>query len=292
MMNNNRFHNLTPALICWTLLCIIIISACILRLGLVDVPLQRDEGEYAYAGQLILNGIVPYKEVHNMKLPGIYAAYACILKVFGETHQGIHFALIIINIITGFFIFLMARRLLDRTAALSAVSIFLLLSTGRYIQGIYANSEHFVILFATIGIYLLIANQERKHLRFFLPGLILGIAFIMKQHGAVFLLFGSVYIVFLYLAVYKNGWKEMIKQLVFFIIGGVSPYLVVCCIFFVTGAFNDFWFCLSISSDCLRGPISRPKASIYLFSLINKKLHLNSFCKIFPLLVVSSVSKI
>lgn len=241
-MDNNRFHNLTPVLVCWTLLSILIISAVILRLGLVDVPLQRDEGEYAYAGQLILNGTLPYKEVHNMKLPGIYAAYACILKVFGETHQGIHFALIIINGITGFFIFLMARNLLDRTAALSAVSIFLILSAGRYIQGIYANAEHFVILFATIGLYLLIINRERKRLRFFLSGLILGIAFIMKQHGAVFLLFGSVYIVFLYLAVYKNGWKEMVKQLVFFIIGGVCPYLVVCCIFFAAGAFDDFWF--------------------------------------------------
>jgi len=33
-------------------------------------------GEYAYAGQLILQGVPPYKEAYNMKLPGTYAAYA------------------------------------------------------------------------------------------------------------------------------------------------------------------------------------------------------------------------
>ena len=30
------------------------------RLRLLAFPLERDEGEYAYAGQLILQGIPPY----------------------------------------------------------------------------------------------------------------------------------------------------------------------------------------------------------------------------------------
>lgn len=37
-------------------------------------PLERDEGEYAYAGQLMLQGIPPYQLAYNMKLPGTYAA--------------------------------------------------------------------------------------------------------------------------------------------------------------------------------------------------------------------------
>ena len=58
------------------------------RYRLLDVPLERDEGEYAYAGQLILQGIPPYGEIYNMKLPGIYAAYAVILKIFGQNRKG------------------------------------------------------------------------------------------------------------------------------------------------------------------------------------------------------------
>jgi hypothetical protein len=38
--------------------------------------LERDEGEYAYAGQLMLQGIPPYQLAYTMKLPGPFAAYA------------------------------------------------------------------------------------------------------------------------------------------------------------------------------------------------------------------------
>ena len=40
------------------------------RPRLVDVPLERDEGEYAYTGQLILEGIPPYQLAYNMKFRG------------------------------------------------------------------------------------------------------------------------------------------------------------------------------------------------------------------------------
>ena len=55
------------------------------RVRLRDMPIERDEGEYAYAGQLILQGVPPYKEAYNMKLPGTYAAYAAIMAVFGTS---------------------------------------------------------------------------------------------------------------------------------------------------------------------------------------------------------------
>ena len=34
-----------------------------IRIRLLGIPLERDEGEYAYAGQLILQGVPPYKLV-------------------------------------------------------------------------------------------------------------------------------------------------------------------------------------------------------------------------------------
>jgi hypothetical protein len=49
-----------------------VVGAAALRLRLLDVPLDRDEGEYAYIGQLLLQGIPPYAQAYNFKLPGIY----------------------------------------------------------------------------------------------------------------------------------------------------------------------------------------------------------------------------
>ena len=56
-----------------------------IRLRLSSMPLERDEGEYAYFGQLMLDGVPPYQAAYNMKWPGTYASYAAIMAVFGQT---------------------------------------------------------------------------------------------------------------------------------------------------------------------------------------------------------------
>ena len=68
----------------WLLLSLVLIFVSIVRYRLFDFPLERDEGEYAYMGQLLLQGIPPYKLAYNMKLPGTYGMYALIMKLFGE----------------------------------------------------------------------------------------------------------------------------------------------------------------------------------------------------------------
>src|SRR4030065_551155 len=88
---------------------IVVVFIIIIRFRLLDVPLERDEGEYAYAGQLILEGVPPYSLVYNMKMPGIYAAYALILAVFGQTCAGIHFGLLLVNAATILLVFLLTK---------------------------------------------------------------------------------------------------------------------------------------------------------------------------------------
>lgn len=87
----------------------IILFTGAIRVRLLDVPLERDEGEYAYAGQLILDGIPPYAQAYNMKMPGIYAGYALILAIFGQTLTGIHLGLLVINTATIFLVFLLGK---------------------------------------------------------------------------------------------------------------------------------------------------------------------------------------
>src|SRR6185369_332573 len=79
--------------VAWILLAAGLALAFAVRVRLRDLPLERDEGEYAYAGQLILEGTPPYVEVSNMKLPGTYYAYAVLLAIFGRSPAGIHVGL-------------------------------------------------------------------------------------------------------------------------------------------------------------------------------------------------------
>src|SRR5205814_795791 len=92
-------------------LAFILCAAAFVRLRLLDFPLERDEGEYAYAGQLILQGIPPYKLAYNMKLPGTYAAYAVIMALLGETIRGIHIGLLLINSASILLVLLLGKRL-------------------------------------------------------------------------------------------------------------------------------------------------------------------------------------
>jgi hypothetical protein len=43
----------------WALILIVLLTGG-MRFRLLDVPLERDEGEYAYGGQLILQGLPSY----------------------------------------------------------------------------------------------------------------------------------------------------------------------------------------------------------------------------------------
>src|SRR5262245_3429072 len=89
-----------------------LLCTCWVRWWVRDVAAERDEGEYEYAGQLILQGIPPYQLAYNMKFPGTYYAYSLILAAFGETPRGIHLGLLVVNVGTALLVFLLTRRLL------------------------------------------------------------------------------------------------------------------------------------------------------------------------------------
>src|SRR5437867_3485524 len=105
----------------WILTALIMVGAAALRLPLLDVPLDRDEGEYAYVARLLLDRIPPFADAHNMKMPGIYAVYSVLLTVFGSTHTAIHLGLLFANALSIALVFLLGRRLMDATAGAAAM---------------------------------------------------------------------------------------------------------------------------------------------------------------------------
>src|SRR5262249_61562409 len=124
-----------------------------------DFPRERDEGKYAYAGQLILQGIPPYQLAYNMKLPGTYAAYAAIMAVFGETPAGIHAGLIVVNSGSIFLLFLIVRRLFDPLAAVIAGASFGVFTIRPLVLGLAAHATHFVTLFARLATRVLLVGR-------------------------------------------------------------------------------------------------------------------------------------
>jgi hypothetical protein len=226
----------------WGMLLIVLLTM-VIRYRLIGVPFERDEGEYAYGGQLILQGILPYQQIYSMKLPGIYAAYAGLMTVFGQTHLGIHLGLMFINAATIVFVFLLAKQLYDSIVGLVAAATFAILSLLPSVQGIFANAEHLVILFSVSGLWILVkALDEDRSWLIIISGLVLGTGFLMKQHGVAFIFCGGFYILIQQIRFHRANGKHVFIKAGLFTLGAVIPYGIICVVFFIYGTLEQFWF--------------------------------------------------
>lgn len=226
----------------YALLLLIIVFFGFIRYRLRAMPLERDEGEYAYGGQLILQGFPLYDLVYTVKLPGTHAAYAVLLALFGQSQSRIHVGLIFVNAATTLLIFLLSTRWFGHFAGLVAAATYALLSTGSSVTGFAAHATHFVVLFALAGACLLLkaVESDTKWL-LFCSGLLFGIAFLMKQPGICFLLWAIVHLVWTKLK-REVPWNRLAPQIAPILLGGMLPFALTCLLIWRSGAFQRFWF--------------------------------------------------
>jgi len=214
-----------------------------IRWRLRDMPLERDEGEYAYAGQLLLQGIPPYQLAYNMKLPGTYVAYAAILAMFGQTSRGIHLGLLVVNAVSIMLLYVVAARLFGALAGTLAGAVYALLSTHQSVLGFAAHATHFVVLAVLVGLVLLLHGVEtNRTVFFFWSGLAFGIAVLMKQPGILLGVFAFVYLVIQCWPKNDRAWAPWAKKTGAFLLAGVLPFALTCALLYGAGVFQNFWF--------------------------------------------------
>jgi hypothetical protein len=223
-------------------LLLVMVFFAFVRVRLRNIPLERDEGEFAYVGQLMLQGIPPYKIACNMKLPGTYAAYAAMMAVFGETTSGIRIGLMLVNVGATVLVFLLAKYLYGPLAGAIAGITYSFLSCRPAVLGVYAHATHFVVLAALAGILLLLHAVERGRTGlFFGSGICFGLAFLMKQPGILFGFFAASY------WLWKEWrrpfpWRKVARRGGALFGGMALPFGLTCLLLFRAGVFPNFWF--------------------------------------------------
>ncbi|MBI3585576.1 MAG: glycosyltransferase family 39 protein [Ignavibacteriales bacterium] len=222
---------------------VIVISIVLLRLRLLDVPLERDEGEYAYMGQLILQGTPPYQAAYNMKFPGIYFLYATVMAIFGQTPVAIHAGLLIATIASVLLLYLLGKNIHDEWVGVIAAASYAILSVSYHIEGLWANAEHFVLPFALAGLLLVRKAQGADNPKMlFLSGLAFGLAALTKQHGAFYALFGFTYLAYQLYQQNNLGRRRILKTFLMFISGVGLPLFIAVLYLYHTGVFDKFFF--------------------------------------------------
>lgn len=206
------------------------------------MPLERDEGEYAYGGQLILQGFPLYDHLYTVKLPGTHAAYAVMLALLGQSQGRIHVGLIFVNAATALLVFFLCTRWFGNLAAIVAAASYSLLSTASSVDGFAAHATHFVILFALAGVLVLLrgVDSDKKWL-FFSSGLLFGIACLMKQPAICFLLWAIAYLVWRKLK-RSLPLNSLAAQIGAVLLGGILPFALTCHLVWHSGTFQKFWF--------------------------------------------------
>jgi hypothetical protein len=105
-------------------LCAVLAATAAVRWHLLDVPLERDEGEYGYMAQLINQGVPPYVAAYNMKLPGTYGIYAVFLRAFGDDAEAIRIGLLLTNAASIVLLYVLARPRTGEAGGVAAAAAF------------------------------------------------------------------------------------------------------------------------------------------------------------------------
>jgi hypothetical protein len=106
-----------------------------------------------------------------------------------------------------------------------------------------AHATHFVVLMARAGIWLLLRAMEGKaSWLLFVSGILVGLAFVMKQPGIFFVLFAGSCLL------YRDGRERpidgrslMLRSSLFWL-GALAPFGITCLLLYVAGVFDTFWF--------------------------------------------------
>ena len=205
----------------------------------LQLPLERDEGEFGYIAQNILRGASPF-EAYIYKLPGVPYFYALFMGVFGQTIAAIHLALLGANLGTSLILFFCARRLMNSYGAAFAAVTYSLFSLDYTVLGTAAHATQFVNLFLVAGLWLLL-RPARNLWSVSAAGLMMGMAFIMKQPALLFVLFGA-------LLLLSAHWTDTgavrirtLTRMTGYALGAVVPYLMLVLIAIRHGHFDLFW---------------------------------------------------
>jgi 4-amino-4-deoxy-L-arabinose transferase-like glycosyltransferase len=148
------------------LLAAVLLLALLLRLPGLALPLERDEGAYAYVAWNWLQGGLPYRDAFDHKPPLIYLLYMPPLLFDAPSALAIRVWATLLFLADTALVFCIGRRVWGRAAAWLAALIFGLAGSAFDLQGLVLNTDQALILPALLGLWCAIRLHETQQLRF------------------------------------------------------------------------------------------------------------------------------
>lgn len=129
----------------WPCLVLVLLTLAI-RLPLLGIPFERDEGEYAYIGWRLEHNELPYRDWIDQKPPAIFWVYRLAFMLPMDPVRAVHFMALLFAAASACALFFLALRFMSRGWAFLSAILFVLLSADPLLYGTEANTEMFMLL--------------------------------------------------------------------------------------------------------------------------------------------------
>jgi hypothetical protein len=211
--------------------------ALLLRVPIADIPLERDEGEYAYIAQRWLQGEIPYRDNFDQKPPGAFLAYLVFLRVFGSSPAALHWGAQVYSLGTLVFLFFLGRHLLSVQAGTVAALFYAVMAADPVVFGNAANTEVLLVLPMAGAAFGTVAAVERDSVAWAFVTGIAGAASVLCKQIAAFPL------AFLLLWLLLRGQRRWVLAGAV-VAGGIALTVPVVGYFALHGAWREFYDCV------------------------------------------------
>ncbi len=177
-----------PAAATHSRLWLLAVLALVLLRALPNIryPIGRDQATFCVIGQGLLHGQQLYRDLWDIKSPGIFYIFALFVKIFGQVMWLVGLVDILWLLIISCCIFRFAERYLGKAAAVIAVVV----NANWHCRAGYINAgqpETFLMLFVFAGCFLVPQGARWRSLRQYVAGLLFGAAFWLKYNALAFL---------------------------------------------------------------------------------------------------------
>ena len=247
---NNKMIGKSPNYkfwVCWLFIALLYI---LVRINIISIPLDRDEGLFGYIGQLILNHGLPYKDAIDHKPPVLFYIYAFALLFVPPTSAGIHIFLHLYNFLTMIVLYFLSKIYFrSSSAGIWTVLSYAILSAEPAIQGFTASAEMFLLLPITLSLlFAVLATRKNCFIYLILSGITGALACWTKQMAIFIVLFILLYLISSYLSLRNKPLIGITKAMAAWGAGALGISLIIAAYFYHKGIYSEFvYWCFTHS---------------------------------------------
>jgi hypothetical protein len=204
------------------------------------LALSPDSGVFAYAGKLVTEGKLPYRDFFDHKPPLVFYLNALAIYLMGATPWSIWWLDVIYLSITGIVFFLILHKLAGLLPAVLGMGIFIFtLMTPRFFLGGNLTETYGLLPQVLIVGALYIYLTKRNPWWIFFMGLLASFASLFKQTN-IALGIGA-FLTIISLHVFSREIVRGIKHGLLFLAGFLIPWGLIAVIWAGLGAFPQLW---------------------------------------------------